>query len=189
MRKFGSALLGLARAAVVVAMAALCAPIAAQAQVVQQLPQYIDNSAVLDLGNGPLEIKVMSGNAALFTSQSSGVASTSGSSTTLTLVSTPTTANAPCIGCVISSTAITAGTTVVAYDGGLKITLSAAMTVGAGTAVAWGVACPASLGAIRAMLVQSGVGGDIPMYTYARICGAAPNAPGATLLSFPIGAH
>lgn len=169
------------------AVALLCGGVGAVAQTVTQLPVYVDNSGVTDLGNGPTEIRVLSGNLQLFTSSGSGIGSTTGSSTTLVLTSTPLTI--PLTGGVISGTGITSGTTVTAFNGGTNITLSAAMTVAASTAVAWGVACPASVGSNRVMLVQAGVGNDLPLYTQARICGAAQNAPGATLLPFAIGAH
>jgi hypothetical protein len=165
-------------------------PEAALSQVVTRLPVYIDNNgSVYDFGNGPLEFRVMSGSMSLFTSQGSGVGSTSGSSTSLTLTATPA-SNPPCVGCSISGTGITAGTTVSAFNGTTSITLSAAMTVASSTALAWGAACPASAAGYRIMQLQPGQsGGDIPMYTYARICGAAQFSPGATVLPFAIGAH
>lgn len=179
--------LRVAALAAAVALAAFL-PHKADAQTVVQLPAYIDaGGSVLDLGNGPLQLKVMNGNAALFTSQSSGIGSTAGSSTTLTLTATAA-ANPPCVGCAISGTGITAGTTVAAFNGTTTITLSAAMTVAASTPLAWGMACPSVLGSNRAMFVQA-FSADPPLYTYARICAAAPNAPGATVLTFPIGAH
>lgn len=184
MRKFVSMLGALA----IAALALL--PVAVPAQVVTPLPIATAGSgAVKDLGNGPLELRVLQGNAQVFTSSSSGVGSTSGSSTTLTLTSTPTTANAPCVGCIVSGTGITSGTTVASYGGGLTVILSAAMTVASSTAVAWGAACPSSIGSIAAMLVQASVGADLPLYTQARVCATGQNNVGATLLSFPIGAH
>lgn len=161
----------------------------AHAQVVTQLPVYLDNSGVVyDFGNGPLEFKIVSGNGGLFTQSATGVGSTSGSSTTLTLTATAA-ANPPCVGCVISGTGITSGTTVAAFNGTTTVTLSAAMTVAASTALAWGVACPSTSAGQRMMLVQAGIGGDLPLYTQARICGAASGGPGATVLPFAIGAH
>lgn len=179
------------------ALAAMVLPEAALAQVVTQLPVYLDNSTSAgaavpyDFGNGPLELSVVQGNAGIFTSSGTGVGSTSGSSTTLTLTASAA-ANPPCVGCVISGTGITSGTTVAAFNGTTVITLSAAMTVAASTPLAWGMACPTTSAGQKMMLVQAGVGlgaAGLPMYTQARICGAAPNAPGATVLPYAIGAH
>jgi len=171
------------------ALAAMLLPEAAPAQVVTTLPAYLDNASVYDFGNGPLELKLMQGNASIFTMSGTGVGSTSGSSTTLTLTASAA-ANPPCVGCVISGTGITSGTTVAAFNGTTTITLSAAMTVAASTPLAWGMACPSSAAGFKAMLVQPGQPyGDIPLYTQARVCGSALNAPGATVLPFAIGAH
>jgi hypothetical protein len=63
------------------------------------------------------------------------------------------------------------------------------MLVVAGTAVAWGVACPAAPPTVGIQLVQAAVGSDIPMYTQARVCAYGGNGPGATILQFAIGAH
>lgn len=177
------------RAAVI--MTALFASLlSASAQVVTQLPVYLDNSGVVyDFGNGPLEIRTMNGNAGIFTSSGTGVGSTSGSSTTLTLTATAA-ANPPCVGCVISGTGITSGTTVAAFNGTTTVTLSAAMTVAASTALAWGVACPTSGAGQKQMLIQPGQpAGDIPLYTQARVCGVSQYNAGATILPFAIGAH
>lgn len=180
-----------ARALPVLIFAALsCLP--AFAQVVTQLPVYLDNgpNQVYDFGNGPMEIRVVQGNASLFTSSGTGVGSTSGSSTALTLTATAA-ATPPCVGCVISGTGITSGTTVTAFNGTTGITLSAAMTVASSTALAWGVACPASSVGQKVMLVQPGAGGgnDIPLYTQARICGGSQYTAGAIVVPFVIGAH
>jgi hypothetical protein len=162
---------------------------AAFAQVVTQLPVYINNNVgqVYDFGNGPLEIRILQGSFQLATQQGSGVGSTSGSSTTLTLTATP--ATAPCVGCIISGTGITSGTTVSAFNGTTTITLSAAMTVAASTALAWGAACPTTPGTTPLILAQAGVGADMPLFTQARICGWAQFGVGATVLPFAIGAH
>lgn len=160
----------------------------AYAQTVTQQPQFVAPGAVLDAGNGPLEFKILTGSAAMFTSQASGVGSTSGSSTSLTLTATAA-ANPPCVGCVISGTGITAGTTVASFNGTTGIGMSAAMTVAASTAVSWGKACPTPPPTNPAAFVQAGVGGDMPFYTYARICMYGATGPGAQFLSFPIGAH
>jgi hypothetical protein len=176
------------------ALLAMVLPEAAPAQVVTALPVYVDGTSstgVLppyDFGNGPLEFKVLQGNGVLFTSSGSGTGSTSGSSTTLTLTATPTTP--PCVGCIISGTGITSGTTVAAYSG-TTITLSAAMTVAGGTTVSWGAACPTSGAGVKGVFVQAGLGsqGDLPFYTQARICGYTGNSPGMAVLPFAIGAH
>jgi hypothetical protein len=162
-------------------------PAAALAQVVTQLPVAVSGNSVVDLGNGPTELKIVQGNALLFTMQGSGVGSTSGSATLLTLTGTPTTP--PCVGCVISGTGITSGTTVSAFNGTTSVTLSAAMTVAASTPVAWGAACPSSIGAVPSVPIRAAVGGDWPLYTQARVCAAASYGPGAALLPFAIGAH
>jgi hypothetical protein len=165
-------------------------PVIAFAQVVTQLPVNISAHAVTDLGNGPLELRIVNGSTALFTSQGSGVGSTSGSSTTLTLTATAA-ADPPCVGCIISGAGITSGTTVSAFNGTTSITLSAAMTVASSTALAWGMACPAVPipASISQIFAQAGVGGDIPLYTQARVCADGHNGPGAQVLPFAIGAH
>lgn len=186
-------LLSAARAVAVAAVAlfAMLPSGGAQAQTVVQLPNSINANSTLDLGNGPMELKVLLGNAWLFTEQGSGVGSTSGASTTLTLTGTP--AVAPCVGCEISGAGITSGTTVAAFNGTTTITLSAAMTVAASTPLAWGAACPtfAALGGLPpspSIQLQPSAG-DLPIYTQARVCALAQNGPGATVLPFPIGAH
>lgn len=177
-------------------LAAMVLPEAALAQVVTQLPVYLDNStaagpaAPFDFGNGPLEVRVVQGNAGIFTMSATGVGSTAGSSTALTLTASAA-ANPPCVGCIISGAGITSGTTVTAFNGTTGITLSSAMTVAASTPLAWGMACPTTSAGQRMMLLQAGqpVQADIPLFTQARVCGAAPNAPGATVIPFAIGAH
>lgn len=173
-------------AALVLALVGAClSPV--RAQVVTRLPVFIVNTATItDLGNGPLELRTLQGTAQVFTSSGSGVGSTSGSSTSLTLTTTPTTA--PCVGCIISGTGITSGTTVASYNGTTGIGLSAAMTVAASTALAWGAACPTTVTA-PAISLQTGSSNDLPLYTQARICAGAQFAPGATVLPFAIGAH
>lgn len=172
--------------AALAALALLVAP--AFAQTVIQIPTVVNARAVVDLGNGPTEIRMLQGNMAVFTSQGFGNASTSGSSTTLTLTSTAA-ANPPCIGCIISGAGITSGTTVTAFNGTTGITLSAAMTVAASTPVAWGVACPSPPPTSALALIQAAVGADIPMYTQARVCAYGGNGPGGTYTQFAIGAH
>ena len=166
---------------------ALLLPAVALAQTVVTQPSYINPGTSTDLGNGPVELKIMSGNALIATSSSTGVGNTSGSSTTLTLTGTP--ATPPCVGCIISGTGVTSGTTVTAFNGTTGVTLSAAMTVAASTPLAWGAACPSSPPAQVVLPVQASVGGDIPFYTQARICAYSPNGPGAAVLVFAIGAH
>lgn len=175
-----------------IALALLVLPLAsalspANAQVVTQLPQFTAPRAVTDLGNGPVEIRMLGGSMGLFTSQGSGVASTSGSSTTLTLTASPLTI--PLTGGIISGAGITSGTTVSAFSSPTTITLSAAMTVASATPVAWGVACPAAPPTAPLALVQANVGADLPLYTQARVCAYGGTGPGGTYLPFAIGAH
>jgi len=167
-----------------VALALAVLPYAAPAQTVTQLPTVV-TSTVKDLGNGPMELKVVQGNAIIATSQSGGTSgNATSSSTALTVTATP--ATPPCVGCIIAGTGITSGTTVTATSG-TSITLSAAMTVATSTTLTWGAACPSSLSA--GTFLQASVGGDWPFYTQARVCAQSPNGPGAALLPFAIGAH
>lgn len=176
------------RAALLAASIALM-PFSAFAQTVVQVPQNVNSAAVADLGNGPTEIRMLQGNMGVFTSQGSGVGSTSGSSTTLTLTATAA-ADPPCVGCIISGTGITSGTTVSAFNGTTGITLSAAMTVASSTALAWGQACPAAPPSAPLALIQASVGGDLPLYTQARVCTYGGNGgPGGVFTQFAIGAH
>jgi len=175
------------RAAAVV-LALLAAPYAGKAQTVTQVPQFVAPNALLDVGNGPTEFRMLSGSMAIATSQSSGVGQTPGgvSSTTLTLTATPTTV--PCVGCIVSGSGITSATTVASYSG-VTIGLSAAMTVATATSVSWGAACPASRPTAAVAQVQAGVGADLPFYTQARICAYGISGPGGQFVTFAIGAH
>jgi hypothetical protein len=157
--------------------------------VVAQPTTIVSGGAAADFGNGPIELKFLQGGAQLLTSLGTGVGSTSGSSTTLTLTATP--ATPPCLGCQISGSGITSGTTVSNFNGTTTITLSAAMTVPASTALSWGAACPTTPNGATVAPIQAGVTGvsDLPLYTQARVCGYSQNGPGAQVLSFPIGAH
>jgi len=175
------------RAALAAVLVALM-PLSALAQTVVAVPTVVAPRTVVDLSNGPTEVRVVQGNLGLFTSSGSGVGSTSGSSTALTLTATAA-ANPPCVGCIISGTGITSGTTVAAFNGTTGITLSAAMTVAASTALAWGQACPSAPPTNPLLLAQAGVGADIPFYTQARVCAYGGNGPSGLLLQFAIGAH
>ena len=175
------------RSVLLIALIAL-APLSAIAQTVVQIPTVVAARTVVDLGNGPTEIRTLQGNMGLFTSQGAGLGSTSGSSTTLTLTATAA-ADPPCVGCIISGAGITSGTTVAAFNGTTTITLSAAMTVASNTPLAWGMACPAAPPSAPLALVQAAVGSDIPMYTQARVCAYGGNGPSATITQFAIGAH
>ena len=97
-------------------------------------------NAVADLGNGPVKVRMIAGNASIFTAQGSGVGSTSGSSTALTLTTTP--ATPPVVGGLISGAGIVSGTTVAAFNGTTGITLSAATTVAASTPITQGCRVP-----------------------------------------------
>lgn len=177
-------------AALNAAMLALVALSPSTAQVVQSLPVYLDNNGpTFDFGNGPLEVRVMGGAAGIFTAQGSGIGSTSGASTTLTLTATPTTP--PCVGCIVNGSGITSGTLVASYNGGLIIGLPTAATVPASSALAWGAACPATGAGQKMMLIQAGQppSADIPLYTQSRVCGASQYNAGATVIPFALGAH
>jgi hypothetical protein len=180
-----------AAVALLLVAAAMLPPEGALAQVVTQLPVYININTVTDLGNGPQDLYAVQGNAWLFTSQGSGTGSTSGSSTNVTLTATP--ATPPCVGCAISGSGITAGTTVASFNGTTTLGLSTAMTVPASTPLAWGAACPSysSLNGLPPTpnLALQASTTSYPMYTYARLCGYSNNGPGATILPFAIGAH
>lgn len=172
--------------AVAVAMLALLPSEGALAQIVTQLPAPIVANSITDFGNGPLELRVLLGNAWMFTSQGSGTGTSAGT-TALTLTATP--ATPPCIGCIISGGAIPAGTTVTAFNGTTGITTSVATTVTAIT-VSWGAACPPFANGLPAPNVALQPGGpDLPLFTQSRICGYAANGPGAQIVVFPIGAH
>jgi hypothetical protein len=162
-------------------LTACCTAISASAQTAITLP--IAANAVADIGNGPIKVRMIAGNASIFTAQGSGVGSTSGSSTALTLTATP--ATPPTIGGLISGTGIVSGTTVTAYNGTTGITLSAAMTVASSTPLAWGAACPSSVGS--APVIQASAQADYYiMYTQARVCAVSPGGPVNTLLIEPI---
>jgi len=163
-----------------IAVALALAPLPALAQTAITLP--IAANAVADLGNGPTKVRMIAGNASIFTSQGSGVGSTSGASTALTLTATP--ATAPIVGGLISGAGITSGTTVTAYNGTTGITLSAAMTVVGGTAVSWGAACPST--PPSNVIQASPQAGYYVMYTQARVCAVSPGGPVNTLLVEPI---
>lgn len=170
------------------ALLALIPSEGALAQSVTQLPVYIQNNngQVYDFGNGPLELRVVLGSAQIFTSSGSGLGATA-ATTAVTLAATP--ATPPCVGCGISGGGIPAGDTVAAYNGTTGITLAvAATTTVASQTISWGAACPASRGASPVMGIQVG-GGDLPLFTSARICGTAQFAAGAQVLPFAIGAH
>lgn len=178
------------RAAVLGLAVLFAAMLPGAAQVVTTLPVQVTAGVVKDLGNGPLELRVIQGNTAIFTSQSSATGTAPGT-TALTLTGTP--ATPPCIGCFITcnvatACSIPANTTVTAYNGTTGVTLSAAATITAAV-VNYGAACPASIGSIPAFFIQASVGGDWPLYTQGRLCAASPNGPGASLLPFAIGAH
>lgn len=175
-------------ASVAVALAFLLALApAVKAQTVTAQPQFVAPNALLDVGNGPTEFRMLTGSMAIATSQGSGVGSTIGSATRLNLTATPTTV--PCVGCAISGGTITFGTTVTSYDGGLIVGMSSPLNVASSTTVSWGAACPASRPTAAVALVQANVGADLPFYTQARICAYGVSGPGGQFVTFPIGAH
>jgi hypothetical protein len=172
------------------------------AQTVTSQPTFIQSRQWADLGNGPLDIQPVEGNGSLYSSSGTGIGSTSGSSTSLTLTAAP--AIQPCVGCIISGSGITSGTTVTAFNGVTNITLSASMTVPASSAIAWGAACPAATAAnvpgvapgtitplqLSAPLqIRSGMNNTFPLYTQARLCAYGAQQNGWTFLYFAIGAH
>jgi hypothetical protein len=161
-------------------LALCCTTTSVLAQTAITLP--IAANAVADIGNGPIKVRMVAGNASIFTSQGSSVGSTSGASTALTLTATP--ATPPIVGGLISGSGITSGTTISAYNGTTGITLSAAMTVAGGTAVAWGAACPSTP---PSNVIQASPQADYYiMYTQARVCAVSPGGPVNTLLIDPI---
>lgn len=177
---------------ILIALLLAALPSAALAQSAAKQPQFVSNGAWVDLLNGTASVMSAQGNGNVYMRGSSAVGSTSGSSTTLTLTGTPT--YAPCVGCIISGTGITAGTTVAAFNGTTTVTLSAAMTVAATTTVYYGVACPTSgappNNAATSPAVQIVSGGRaIPLYSYARICAYGGSQAGWTALTFPVGAY
>lgn len=183
------------RAALAVAALALAFMLPSEgglAQTVTAQPQFAAPRAVLDLGNGPTEIKLLSGSAGVFTSQGSGIGS--GTTTTITLTATP--AIPPCVGCSISGGTLTTSSHVTAYNGTTGITTDTSQTVAASTPLAWGAACPAvnvqsgmPPQGYSVYAMQAGVLGDLPLFTAARVCLAGLNGPGGQFVSFAIGAH
>lgn len=171
MKKLFSALLFLALASSAHAQNAVQLPYAAQ--------------AVADIGNGPVKVRVTQGNASIFTAQGSGVGSTSGASTSLTLTATP--AVAPLVGGVVSGSGIASGTTIAAYNGTTGITLSGLATVPTSTVVSWGAACPASAAGIPTQFIQASASADFYLlYTRARVCAISPGGANNALLIEPI---
>lgn len=169
-------------------------PGVAFAQTVTQQPQFVAPRAVLDLGNGPLEIMPLTGNAGIFTSQGSGVGS--GTTTSITLTATP--AIPPCVGCGISGGTLVASSIVTAYNGTTGITTNTSQTVAASTPLAWGAACPVSTQTAPVQpsaamaLLQAGVSdvlAGVPFYTIARLCAYGASGPGMQFVTFPQGAH
>lgn len=164
-------------------LALCCTALAANAQSAITLP--IPANTAADLGNGPLNVRIIQGNASIFTAQGSGLGSTSGTSTLLTLTATP--ATAPLVGGLISGSGITSGTKITAYDGTTGITLSANATVAASTPVAWGAACPSSAAGIPAHYITASISaGYYLMDTQARVCAVSPGSPVNTLLILPV---
>lgn len=191
----------------ITALAMACAPAAAQSVI--SLPTYIDNSGgAKDFGNGPLEFKILQGSAIITTSQGFGTVS-SVSGTLITLTATPTTP--PCINnnnvatqtalnCAVGGGGITPGTLIGSYNAstgtgtgtGPSIGISTLNTTNgifAGMQIGWGGACPATPPGGSPVQAQQPGPGDLPFYTYARLCGYAQFSPGATVLPFAIGAH
>jgi hypothetical protein len=171
---------------------------------------YVDQGVTgyKDFGNGPLELKIVQGNAIFVTSQGFGVVS-SISGTLITLTATPTTP--PCVNstlatlitlnCAVGGGQITSGTLVGSYNASTGTGTGTGPSIGinnlqsppgilAGMQLGWGGACPTSLPAGVSMPLQTGQpAGDYPMYTTARVCGYSQSGPGAMVMPFAIGAH
>ena len=174
---------------------------AANAQTVTRQPFFAATNSWVDLGNGPLELMPIEGSSIAYASSGTATSTAVSASVTMTLSAVP--AVSPCVGCIISGTGITSGTTVAAYNGGTGvITLSAAMTVANGTAVSYGAACPtsgiptapsAAGNSLSAPLnLRAGVEpftAGIPLYSQARLCLYGGQQQGGTVVTFAIGAH
>lgn len=168
----------------------------AQTATVTKQPQFVANQSWVDLGNGPTEVLLLEGNGNVYTALGSGTGGNGGASgTAIALTAAP--AVPPCVGCVISGPGITPGTTVALFTAPTAITLSAAMAVPNGSALAWGAACPTSgqpsatagLSAPIAMRAAAGAGDTaLPLFTTARVCAYGALQTGATVLNFAIGA-
>jgi hypothetical protein len=193
------------------AIVALAATLSgAHAQTSDKQPRFIQNQQWIDIGNGPAEVLVTEGNGALYASGGGGVGTSAGT-TALTLAVTPTAANTPAVGAVITCAAsntitpctIPAATTITAFNGTTGITTSVATTVTAANLV-WGAACPAAT-AVNIPGVAPGTVGTLgpplnlrpatagphtalPIYSTARLCVWGGQGPGVTFLTFPIGA-
>jgi hypothetical protein len=170
-------------------------------------PAFIQNQQWLDLGNGPLDIEPIEGNGSIYSSGGTGLGSTSGNSTNLTLNAIP--AIQPCVGCILGGVtnlglATTTPITITAFNGVTTVTLSAPLNITNSTLLGWGAVCPAATAAntpgpapgtitplqLSAPLsMRSGVGGTYPMYTQNRLCAYGALQNGFTFLYFAIGAH
>ncbi len=191
-----------------VLFALLAGLVPAAAQTVTSMPAYVNPGAAgYDFGNGPIELKVIQGNAIFTTSQGFGTVS-SMAGTLIVLTATPT--SPPCVNstlatlvtlnCAIGGGAITSGTLVGSYNASTGTGTGTGPSIGvnnlgnnpliAGMTVGWGAACPASISG-PAVPVQASVGGDFPFSTTARVCGYSPasSGPGAAVLPFTLGAH
>lgn len=186
--KFLNSIRTAARALPILLLAALL-PGVAIAQSVTPFPFVVKSRGNVDLGNGPLKIRMVGGQTSLYTSQGSGTG-TASASTALTLTATP--ATPPCIGCVITCNAVSAscsipaGTTVAAYNGSTGITLSASSTITA-VQVNWGAACPTTMtNAPGQVQVQAGAGNpDTIIYTAARVCASGHLGTDGIVSVFP----
>lgn len=177
---------------------AVLAPGLASAQTVTQMPAFVAPRAVLDLGNGPLEIMPLTGSAGIFTSSSTSV-STAGTSGSPNLTVALNLSPAPLVGGAVSGTGVAAGSTVVSYTAGTGvIVLSANLAANASGTYAFGTACPVSTQAapvqppVAMAFVQAGTSDvlqGIPFYTTARLCAYGATGPGMQFVSFPQGAH
>lgn len=184
---------------------------AAYAQTSDKQPRFVQSQQWVDLGNGPTELLPIEGSGVLYSSGGGGVG-TSAASTTLTLSATPSAANTPLVGAVITCAAsntvtpctIPAATTITAFNGTTTVTTSVATTTTAANLV-WGSACPAST-AVNVPGVNPNTVPTLspplnlrpsgatnmsafPIYSTARLCLYGGLQSGVTTLQFAIGAH
>ena len=176
---------------------------AANAQTVTRQPFFAATNSWTDLGNGPLEVMPIEGSAIAYTSSSTSTA-TAGAAARANLTVALNLSPAPCVGCIVSGTGVTSGTTVVSYTPGTGvIVLSANLTATAtGNVYSFGVACPTS-GLPTApsatgnslsvpLNLRAGVEpftAGIPLYSQARLCLYGGQQAGGTVVTFAIGAH
>ncbi len=170
-------------------------------------PGFVQSQQWQDLGNGPLDVQPVEGNGAVYSSGGTGLGSTSGNSTAITLAAVP--AIQPCVGCILAGVtnlglATSTPITITAFNGVTSVTISQPLNISSSTLLGWGAACPAATaanvpgsppGAITPLqlssplMARAGVAGTFPLYTQARLCAYGAFQNGFTFLTFPVGAH